>query len=136
MLVVSLTKSRMNNILSSLRKILDYGNGAYLHNDMIIPKEETLSRSIIKSFIPFNFEGILEIDKNFSKVSSKISKETGISNIALLFDEEEGTLFLNYTSSDNMKVSTIVASRVTKEIDDKFTDNLGDNWYYYEKTEE
>ena len=122
-MVINLTKSRMTKMLSSLRRIFDYGKGAYLYRDYIIPKEETLSRSIIKTILPMNFGVIMVMDDNFSEASSKISKETGISNIKLIFDEDDNTLFMNY-SKDDMVTSFIIASPLTTEVDDSFISSV------------
>ena len=47
--IFTLTKSRMTTMMSSLKKIVEYGDGAYMYSDYIIPKHETLARSIIQS---------------------------------------------------------------------------------------
>lgn len=119
MMILNLTKSRMTTILSSLRKIVDYGKGAYLYSDYIVPANEVLARSVIRTVIPFHIENTMYVLDSFSEKSSFLSKEKGLKDIKLLLDD--GVLQLTYLNSSGDANSIIIAVETINTIDDFIT---------------
>ena len=123
--IFTLTKSRMTTMMSSLKKIVEYGDGAYMYSDYIIPKHETLARSIIQSPLPVIFsDTIMVVDSEFVDLWSKISKETGLSNITLDYESAEindcnDVVYLRYTK-DGKENIVLVAHGIKDEIDVPF----------------
>lgn len=119
MMVLNLTKSRMTTILSSLRKIVDYGKGAYLYSDYIVPANEVLARSVIRTVIPFHIETTMRVLSSFSDKSSLLSKEKGLKNIKLILDND--ILQLAYLDGTGNANSIIIAVGCVNAIDDFIT---------------
>ena len=72
-------------------------------------------------------------DENGEELYSKLTEEFSVLCHSYCYgvSKHDGAVYFSFNASNTKQLIY-----TSKEIDDKFTDNLGDNWYYYEKTEE
>ena len=78
-------------------------------------------------------KSVITPDENGEELYSKLTEELSVLCHSYCYgvSKYDGAVYFSFNIGNTKQLIY-----TSKEIDDKFTDNLGDNWYYYEKTEE